>query len=514
MRELVAAYEDPDIKETYTVACHGVSKTMTMALLVEYHVSVMGKPAITTAPTLRQANDLLWEQMRTNRVRAAERITLPGRILETPKLKNGAAKAWAFVPKTPDAAQGIHLDDLLIVVDEAAGVENWLWKAIVGWATNPGCQIFGIGNPNTLLSYFRSQFFEQRGKVDESSGKTVSRAIEISAHDSPNVTTMECGRPKTPEEQEVLPRPIPALASDSWLAKCAREWGKDSLDYWMKALGKWPETTLDERAIPMEWIQLGFKRTDDAIAAGILVDPDDDPFHRLSLDIARRGVDKCCAGGLTRQRYLKVSRYWDEPDTTKTLDYYYELIGDSVARSGEDEVEYGAIDGNALGGTACDFACKHKKENPEIWGSCEVNEVDWGANPEGSEKKDKAKRRSRKGVKKTPKAQFTTMYVSRLYWNLRQALNPSKPPEELIYLPTEKSLRKAGLTRDQFAAQMNARKCWRNEYGQWFVEPKHKLKERTKEMKGATSCDVADMGAMCFDDTFRRKKRGLRFARR
>lgn len=495
MREMVDAYEDPDIEETWVAACHGVSKTMSYALLAEYHVNVMGYPCVTTAPTLRQCNDLIWQQMRDNRERAKERVILPGRILDsTPNMKGGVNRCWAFVPKTQDSSQGIHLDNLLVIVDEAAGVPDWLWKAIVGWVTNPGCQLVGIANPNTHLSYFRSQFFELRGKTNPD-GKLISRAIEISAHDSPNVTTWECGRKKTEDELEVLERPIPALASDKWLEKCAREWGRDSLDYWMKALGKWPDSVSEERAIPMTWILAGFARTDAAIRDGRL-DPDA-PMDKIAVDVARKGSDFNCRGSL-RLRYVQVDRYWNEPDTTKTDEDIHHTVSEA-----EPKPVSVAIDGNAVGGGVVDNANKNKRNHPKLWGRCEVIEIDWGATPTDEKRKRKRKKRS-------TKEQHTLTVVAALYYKLRRALDPSRPEEDLLYLPTEESLRRAGLTRDQYAAQLNARKCWWDEFNRFHVESKSKLKERTAEMKGATSCDAGDMTAMLMET--QKQKRGLRFA--
>lgn len=497
MEEIAEAYEDPTVQEIYIVACHGVSKTMTTAALAEYHCSVMGYPVYTTAPTSRQVNDLLWNQIRTNRVEAQSRLKLPGRILETPEIKFGKDKRWTakgFVPKDQNSAQGPHLDNLLILVDEAAGVPSWLWVAIKGWMTNPNNKLIAIGNPNTEESYFREQFHSQLGRPG-------TRAIYINAHHSPNVTTHKDGTPKKPEELEKTRKPIPALVSDRWLLERQNDWGIDSIDYQTKALGEWPEKVDDERAIPMAWILAGFERTDKAIREGRLK-IDEEAVTKLALDVARTGKDKCALGSL-RGRYAQIDRYWDEPDTMQTA-----LVGHLMVGNCNPKPLWLAIDGNAVGGGVVDRANQLRKEHPEIWGSCAVNEIDWGS----TKADDKAKKK--KTSKQRPTSErHTKTNVARLYHRLRRLLDPKRPEEELLYLPTEASLKRVGLTRVQFAAQLNARKCWWDEFGAFHVESKSAMKDRTKKMEGASSCDCADVLAMLTDDVVI-KKRGLRFATR
>ena len=474
MREIIRAYEDPEIKEIYIVACHGVSKTMTIAGLAEYHFSVRGRSVFTTAPTSRQVNDLLWKQIRVNRMRADKTVKLPGRVLQTPKMRVKNRPDWSgdgFSPKDQDSAQGPHQDDLLILADEAAGVHEWLWTAIKGWMTNPGCKLIAIGNPAMKDSYFRRQFFQSLGRKG-----TV--AIYINAHDSPNVSTWEDGTLKTPEEREEY---IPGLASDEWLAERAEEWGKDSPEYQMKALGKWLES-VDDRAIPMTWIWESFRLTDQLLRNGKLVvcDP-----SKVSLDVARTGNDKCALGAL-RDHLVTVDKYWHEPDAMKTAEELHHFIASCPANN---KPESAAVDINAVGGPVADRANQLRRKHKELWGRCRVKEIDWSSTPDDP--------KSAKNL------------VAELYLRLRRALDPDRKEADRLLLPTEAMLAKVGLTRNQLAAQLNARKCSWDEYNIFHVESKKEMRKRQKELKGATSPDVADMIAALMD---KRQKRKMKYA--
>jgi hypothetical protein len=474
MREIIRAYEDPEIKEIYIVACHGVSKTMTLAGLVDYHFSVKGSSVFTTAPTKRQVNELLWKQIRINRMKAATGYRLPGRVFSTPKMRVKNRPDWTsdgFSPKDQDSAQGPHQDNLLIAVDEAAGVPEWLWTAIKGWMTNPGCKLIAIGNPAMKDSYFRRQFFQALGRKG-------TIAIYINAHDSPNVSTWEDGTLKKPEERE---DPIPGLASDQWLEDRAEEWGKDSPDYQMKALGKWLDS-VDDRAIPMTWIWESFRLTDQLLRNGQLVIGDPD---KVALDVARTGVDKCALGAL-RGRLVSVDKYWHEPDAMKTAEELHHFVASCPE---DNKPESAAVDINAVGGPVADRANQLKKLHPTLWGRCRIKPIDWSAAPDDP--------KSAKNL------------VAELYLRLRRNLDPDKKETDRVLLPTEAMLAKVGLTRNQLAAQLNARKCHWDEYNIFHVESKKEMRKRQKELKGATSPDVADMIAALMD---KRQKRRMKFA--
>ena len=453
------ALYDPEIDEIYVAACHGVSKTMTAAAATEQWFSCNGWPVQTTAPTSRQVNDLLWRQIRINRLNAS--LRLPGRLMLTPNIVVPGRPDWfanGFTTDKPDGAQGPHRDNLLVVVDEAAGVKDWLWTAIKGWTTNPGCKILAIGNPNTVQSYFRAQFFEHEGKRG-------ARSIRISAHDSPNVTYWACGRKKTPEEQE---DPVPGLANDDWLQKRREEWGPNSVEYLCKALGEWPDDE-DAKAIPMAWIRDSFLRSEKLAAEHGIPEYQAD---KEGLDCARAGSDSNAHVGLGYVNRILVRRFWDEPDTMRAAK---EVAVDIMGRAYKPRQI--AVDANAVGGPMFDRLAEIRRENLDAWGHCEVLAVDWGS---GSPDKKRA-----------------VNLVSYLYLLLREGLSPDTPEKDRLILPTAAELHRVGLTPLRLAKQLNARGCGYNEKLQFWVEPKKSMaRDPNRKSDDDKSPDIADAIAL------------------
>lgn len=438
---------------------------MTAAGLAEFAFSCLGHPVITTAPSSHQVNNLLWRQIRINRMNA--KIRLPGICQQTPNIKTASAKWFAtgFTTDKPDRAQGPHIDNLLIIVDEAAGLADWFWTAIKGWMTNPGCRLLAIGNPNLERNKFWQAFHE---RLDDPRVNT----IHISAHNSPSVTYWECGTPKTPEEQEP---PIPGLADDAWLTARAQEWGKDSVEYQLKALGKFVVDT-EEKALPLPWIYDARRRPGQVKEFGTVgpVQPANpasgNTIRKLALDVARAGKDKCALGGLRGSRHVEIYKYWDEPDSMATVDVVCQFLSTLTPRP-----ECLIVDANAVGGPVYDELVRRRKKHPDIFGQCQVVPLDWGSTADEPDR-------------------FINV-VSELYHRARRLISPECPELERLTLPSDAELARVcpGLTFKDLAAQLNARKCGYDEKLRFWIESKKLLRKRAKELGKATSPDLADM---------------------
>lgn len=458
MEELARAYEDPNIKEIFVPACHGVSKTTTAAALTEFHFSCKGFPVTTSAPTARQVNGLLWRQIRINRLNA--KIKLPGKVQQTPNMVVPGRPDWfalGFTTSKPDSAQGAHQDNMLIIVDEAAGIPRWLWTAIGGWTTNPGCKLIAIGNRSTEENYFEE-------RCDRGSSDSVA-VIPIGAHDSPNVTYWECGTPKTEEEREPE---ITGLASDDWIEEKGYEWGKSSVEYQLKVLGR-RMSKEDRRAIPRGWIEEGIERGNrDVLENGM-------PLYRVdkeALDVARQGKDHNALAGLRQNRVL-IRRYWQSPDTTNT-------VNDVAADIGEREYKSRVliVDCNGVGGPLFDRFCELRKMFPGKWGHCVPTPLDWG--------------------KASPEPERAHFLVAWLYLQLRKSLSPDVPESERLILPSEAELAAVGLTKQVFIDQLNARECWWDDKQRFNVQSKSSLVQGKKGKRLRASPDIADAVAMLF----------------
>jgi hypothetical protein len=89
-------------------------------------------------------------QKKTKEAEQCEQFGVGGEIVgwgrKPQDLSDAEAAAAAF--------QGIHARFVLVVIDEAAGVEPWLWDAVDSLATNEQARVLALGNPTDPTSRF------------------------------------------------------------------------------------------------------------------------------------------------------------------------------------------------------------------------------------------------------------------------------------------------------------------------------------------------------------------------
>jgi hypothetical protein len=132
-----------------------------------------------------------------------------------------------------DAFQGIHRKFVLVIIDEAAGIDEWLWDAARNITTGEHCRVLAIGNPTDPSSHFR--------KVCEpTSGWNV---IKISVFDSPKFT----GEPMAKEALEDLTGP-------EYVEEARADLGEGTPMWNARVLGEFPSDNDDLSVIPLGWI--------------------------------------------------------------------------------------------------------------------------------------------------------------------------------------------------------------------------------------------------------------------
>lgn len=157
MREVVR--DDP---RTVVKAANGVGKTFIAAVGVCWWIECFeGSQAVTTAPTYRQVQTLLWKEIRV-RHRDAPRA-LRGEVLPgTPYWK--VAADHSALGKTADDANGMkgdYTERLLFVMDEAAGCPVFYWEAAASMLKGGKARLLGIGNPTTVSGPYHEAFHDR-----------------------------------------------------------------------------------------------------------------------------------------------------------------------------------------------------------------------------------------------------------------------------------------------------------------------------------------------------------------
>ncbi len=275
------------VENSYTAvkSCHGSGKSHSAAVFVCWFVAtrlaLTGNPnsvyVITTAPTYAQVHKVLWESIRAFHAMG----NLPGYITTQDEWKivteDGRTVELASGRKPSDTDtngfQGIHRDHLMIVLDEANGIREELFRGAVSMLTGDMSQqkMLAIGNPDDPNSLFGQEDSKDRKRI--SSGKSPFwNWIKIRAWDTPNFTG-----------EEVPERVSKAVLSKDWVERARMQWREDDARWISKILAEFPQASTDSM-FPVNLLEQARENEPDPtwkITA-----------NTLGVDLARMGDDR------------------------------------------------------------------------------------------------------------------------------------------------------------------------------------------------------------------------------
>lgn len=154
-KEILRSYIEE--QETNVQAAHGVGKTWLLAWIVIHFVKCVGGVALTTAPTYRQVEMLLWRYIRSTYDR--NKNIIGGRRTSVKLFIDNDCFGEGFSTSNYDenTFQGVHSKKLLIVFDEANGIspqiDDGAASCLTGSDTN---KIIRVGNPVSSGTAFES----------------------------------------------------------------------------------------------------------------------------------------------------------------------------------------------------------------------------------------------------------------------------------------------------------------------------------------------------------------------
>lgn len=144
----------PAARRLCVCAANGVGKTYLAAdLAVSFLLDHTAAIVITTAPTQRQVEQLLWPEVvkRLKHLGLMEADAEPG----PPEWISADGDRYiGFATNKPARMQGIHAPAMLIIIDEASGVTGPMIEATEALAIGEENYIFAIGNPNEPTGAF------------------------------------------------------------------------------------------------------------------------------------------------------------------------------------------------------------------------------------------------------------------------------------------------------------------------------------------------------------------------
>lgn len=316
-REMMESVRDHD--RTVVRSCHGIGKTAGAAQVVLWFLATRAdSKVITTAPTWTQVEKLLWREIRSQVRRAHGRQ----HALEIPtplQAELTVSEQWFAIglsTNEPERFQGHHANDLLLVVDEASGVNEGIFEAAEGFLTAEGAKVLLIGNPTKVGGQFYRAFSSERATWHQ---------IHISVFDSPNYT----GEHVPADVKRAMPR-------GTWAEEKAQQWGAESAIYQVRVEGKFPDTG-DDTVIGLNLVEAAQARE---LEPGIPV--------VIACDVARFGDDETVIAVREDQRVRIRERYIGKP-TTHTSGRVAEIAGEFP----RDQVQI-VIDDAGVGGGVTD----------------------------------------------------------------------------------------------------------------------------------------------------------------
>jgi hypothetical protein len=297
-----------DHRYTAAPSAHDMGKSFDAAAAVAWWIDVHqpGEAfAVTTAPTTKQVEAILWREIG----RARRRGDLPGRITLDAQWYlpiGGEDELVAYGRKPQDltsaeeaaaAFQGIHAKYVLVVLDEACGIPLWLWNAVDTLVTNEHSRVLAIGNPDDPASQFEKV-------CRPGSGWNV---IWIDGLESPNFTD----EPVPDDLRDVLLSPV-------WVEERKRRWGEQSALFVSKVRGRFPEVS-DEMLITPAMV----RRAHDTDLSHLVVE--NAGMH--AFDIARLGSDET-VGYLNHSGHVRICYSRHRQTTDKTTGDIAALLGE------------------------------------------------------------------------------------------------------------------------------------------------------------------------------------------
>ena len=328
-------------------SCNASGKTYTAALAVIWWLMAHEEAlVITTAPSERQVKNTLWREIRE--IWERNKDLIGGKLNQTSLELSNKRFAYGFSTNTPERFQGFHSENVLIIVDEASGVREFVYDAILGLMTSRNSKILLIGNPSSLAGTFYDAFHKNRKhwktihipahqtpnfqerEVSPVNGGNVRRTKGAQGDESPlprwerarvrvtgpgrvspvdggNVGTTKGGHDDTSPfceakggrdersetqgvhtfgEGEGEPTYIPGLATPEWAESILEVKGEESASYQIRVLGEFPDEA-DDTLIPLKHIENAVEK--------IFEDIDNQQEAVMGLDVARFGDDQTVA---------------------------------------------------------------------------------------------------------------------------------------------------------------------------------------------------------------------------
>lgn len=250
-KEIIEAVRDNH--EVAVRSCHASGKSYLSGRIVHWWLnSYENSVVITTAPTFRQVKEVLWREIKGSI--AGKNIYPTNAVLDTRIDISPQWFALGLSTDVPDQFQGFHSPHLMVLIDEASGINPLIEEAIDGLTPE---KIVRIGQPLSNIGRFADSFRASNVKK-----------MQISAFDTPNVA----------EQRIVIPGLITALDVENFKLR----YGEESDVYRVRVLGEFPRQDEDS-LISVDDISKAINRESKVLPQW---------EKKMGVDVARYGNDR------------------------------------------------------------------------------------------------------------------------------------------------------------------------------------------------------------------------------
>jgi phage terminase large subunit len=366
-------------------ACHDVGKSFIMARIAIWFLTLhKNSKVITTAPTHRQVEKILWSEIAAAKSKAT--IPLGGKLNTMDWTINPEWFALGFSPKTEagggdgqgtqSSFQGFHAPHVLVIFDEATGIPPNTWTMAEGLLTSAHVKFVAIGNPTSSSSEFARCFKSPAWSK-----------VYLSCFDSPNliangITSKEILIDEIERVREMNDNDArkyldnykvtrPYLLTTKWVVEQARKWGMEHPLTVSKILGKFPVAG-DNTLMPLGFVESAQLR---------VFYPSSSDRKTIGVDVARFGTDSTVLTSLHGAKQLGRKELFKHG----TIEVTGEVINLSKEIGGADII---VVDETGVGGGVVDLL-KDAVSNGSLPKRCEIRGIQFGAACERDEDKEK-----------------------------------------------------------------------------------------------------------------------------
>lgn len=259
----------------------GVGKSTFLSwAILWFHTCYFPCKAGCTAPTATQMSDVLWAELAMWHRRLREKMPALGDKFEWKvdsfTMKEAPQESFAVArtarPEKPEALQGLHAKHVLVIVDEASGVDDAIFEAGRGAMSGDNNFIILASNCTRLSGLFYRTHHEL----------------------APLWETDHWNGEESP------------LQTQKFRDEIIFEYGKDSNYYRVNVQGEFP-TAEDDVVIPASLCEAALKRQVEAFGTRV-----------WGLDVARFGGDRTVLVKRCENSTLEVHKSWNGMDTMQT----------------------------------------------------------------------------------------------------------------------------------------------------------------------------------------------------